>query len=286
MRILVALVIAALLLLGGASAFVYSGLYNLAATDQHTAPVFWLLNTVMRRAVHHHARDIAAPRLDDPALIARGRVLYRAECARCHGAPGVAPEAFALGLRPPPANLANAALEWQAPDLFWTIKKGLKLTGMPAWEFRLPDEALWTIVAYVQWMPYESPRAYEDALRASGQAQAADRSASFVRDPSASSVELRARPGNAERGRHVLQQYACVTCHEIPGVVGASIPVGPPLDHMARRAFIAGVIQNTPQNMVRWLQAPKQFVPGGAMPNLGVAEQDATDMAAYLLSLD
>jgi len=55
---------------------------------------------------------------------------------------------------------------------------------------------------------------------------------------------------------------------------------------MARRAFIAGVIQNTPQNMVRWLQAPKQFVPGGAMPNLGVAEQDATDMAAYLLSLD
>jgi mono/diheme cytochrome c family protein len=285
MRILVALVIAALLALGGAAAFVYSGVYNLAATDQHTAPVFWLLNTVMRRAVHHHARDIEAPPLDDPALIERGRLLYRDECARCHGAPGVAPEAFALGMRPPAANLANAALEWQAPDLFWTIKKGLKLTGMPAWEFRLRDDTMWAIVAYVQRMPYESPPAYEEALRASGQSQPADRNVAPVQDRSAPPVEPRAKPGNAERGRHVLQQYACVACHEIPGAVGASVPVGPPLDHMARRAFIAGVIQNTPQNMIAWLQAPKQFVPDGAMPNLGVTEQDATDMAAYLLSL-
>ena len=284
MRIVVALVIAAVLAAGGAAAFVYSGLYNVAATDQHTAPVFWLLNTVMRRAVHHHARDIEAPPLDDPAFIARGRVLYRDECARCHGAPGVAPEAFALGLRPPPANLANAALEWRAPDLYWTVKKGLKLTGMPAWEFRLPDDAMWAIVAYVQRMPYESPRAYEDALRGLGQLPPAESDVTLMRDRAAQSIG-RGSAGDAERGRHLLQQYACVTCHKIPGVVGASIPVGPPLDQMARRAYIAGVMQNTPTNMIRWLQAPRKFVPDGAMPNLGVTDQDATDMAAYLQTL-
>ena len=91
--------------------------------------------------------------------------------------------------------------------------------------------------------------------------------------------------GDAERGRHVLQQYACIACHEIPGIVGASVPVGPPLDHMALRSFIAGVIESTPRNMVRWLRMPQQFVPDGAMPNLGVSEQDARDMAAYLESL-
>jgi len=90
---------------------------------------------------------------------------------------------------------------------------------------------------------------------------------------------------DAKRGRHVLLQYGCVTCHEIPGVTGAAIPVGPPLDRMGSRRFIAGVLENTPDNMVRWLRTPQEFVPDGAMPNLGVAERDARDMAAYLESL-
>lgn len=285
MRIVVALIVATFVLAGGAAVFVYSGVYDIAATDQHTAPVFWLLNTVMRRAVHHHARDIVPPPLDDPAVVARGRGLYRAHCARCHGAPGVAPEPFALGLRPPPANLANAAIEWQAPALFWTTKYGLKLTGMPAWEFRLADDAMWAIVAYLQRMPYESPRAYAAALRATDSSGPPPQSTPPESDHSAQAAGQRATAGDAEHGRYLLQQYACVACHEIPGVIGASIPVGPPLDRMALRAFIAGVIENTPANMVRWLQAPKQFVPDGAMPDLGVTEQDAKDMAAYLETL-
>jgi mono/diheme cytochrome c family protein len=221
-----------------------------------------------------------APRLDDPGRVRIGRSLYARNCARCHGAPGVAPEPFALGMRPLPANLANTGNEWRAPDMFWTIKNGLKLTGMPAWEFRLPDDAVWAIVAYLQRMPYESPRAYREALGAPEEPPNARRDG----EARAASDQVLV-PGRPGRGRSVLQQYACITCHEIPGVVGASVPVGPPLAGMGTRSFIAGVLENTPDNMVRWLRTPQQFVPDGAMPNLGVTEQDARDVAAFLQSL-
>jgi mono/diheme cytochrome c family protein len=287
MRFVLGLLIAAVVLAAGAAGFVYSGVYDIAATDQHTAPVFWLLKTMMRRAVQHHARSIDVPPLDDPALVAQGRALFVANCARCHGAPGVAPEPFALGFRPAPANLANTGIEWKPAQLYWTIKHGMKLTAMPAWEYRLPEHDLWAIVAYVQRLPYESPRAFREAVRASA---AAPQPSPARMDPARGTSENAQRlalatPADPARGRHVLLQYGCLTCHEIPGVVGAAIPVGPPLDGMGLRSFIAGVLENTPQNMVRWLRAPEQFVPDGAMPNLGVSERDAQDMAAYLRTL-
>ncbi len=287
MRILLGVIAAALVLAAGAAGFVYSGLYDIAATDQHTAPVFWLLKATMRRAVQHHARAVDVPPLDDPALIARGRALFVANCSRCHGAPGSAPEPFALGFRPAPANLANTGIGWKPAQLYWTIKHGMKLTAMPAWEYRLPDHDLWAIVAYVQRLPYETPRAFREALRASASAPqpSPDRMDSAITADESEKRLVKAPGADRERGRHVLLQYGCLTCHEIPGVVGAAIPVGPPLDRMGSRRFIAGVLENTLDNMVRWLREPQQFVPDGAMPNLGVPERDARDMAAYLDSL-
>src|SRR2546423_319016 len=89
--------------------FVYSRGYDVAATEQHTVPVYWLLKANMRQSIRHHAADVQVPALDDEIMIGRGRGLYQAHCVRCHGAPGVAPESFALGLTPAPANLAYAA---------------------------------------------------------------------------------------------------------------------------------------------------------------------------------
>jgi len=283
MRVLTGFLICAFGLLVGAAAFVYSGLYDTAATDQHSAPVYWILKTVMRRAIGHHAQGLHVPALQDPSDIARGRVLFADHCTRCHGAPGFAPEAFALGMRPTPANLANTGIEWPARDLFWAIKHGLKMTGMPGWEFRLSDDDIWTIVAFVQAMPYESPGAYREALQASGRAMPPQQAVA-TRELEPITGEATGI-GDAKRGRHTIEQYGCITCHQIPGVVGASVPVGPPLDKMGLRSFVGGVIPNTPPNMVRFLRAPKQFVPDGAMPNLGITERDARDIAAYLQSL-
>jgi mono/diheme cytochrome c family protein len=188
-------------------------------------------------------------------------------------------------MRPAPANLANTGIEWQARDLFWTIKHGLKMTGMPGWEFRLPDDDIWAIVAYIHAMPYESPRQYREEMRNSASATRTEQTATAASDQLEPITGDAAGIGDAKRGRHVVQQYACIVCHEIPGVVGATVPVGPPLNAMGMRSFIGGVIPNTAPNLVRFLRAPQQVVPDGAMPNLGVSERDARDMAAYLESL-
>jgi len=91
--------------------------------------------------------------------------------------------------------------------------------------------------------------------------------------------------GDVERGRLLMREYGCHTCHVIPGVPGANSLVGPPLTAWAERHYIAGALPNTPQELITWLQDPQAIEPGTAMPNLGATEQAARDMSAYLYTL-
>lgn len=91
--------------------------------------------------------------------------------------------------------------------------------------------------------------------------------------------------GDAEAGRLMLRQYGCGACHRIPGVATADGNVGPPLERLAEQVYIAGVIPNTPENLVRWIRAPQSVEPATAMPDLKVTEGHARDMAAYLYTL-
>jgi cytochrome c2 len=91
--------------------------------------------------------------------------------------------------------------------------------------------------------------------------------------------------GSPQRGRTAISKYGCATCHTIPGIHGADALVGPPLTQMGSRSYIAGVLPNTPDNMIRWLQNPPQVDRLTAMPNLGVTNQDARDIAGYLYTL-
>jgi cytochrome c len=91
--------------------------------------------------------------------------------------------------------------------------------------------------------------------------------------------------GDAARGRRALAVYGCGGCHVVPGVPEALGRVAPPLTFFGERGFVAGVLSNNPDNLIRWIQAPREVNPRTAMPNLGVAEADARDIAAYLYSL-
>lgn len=91
--------------------------------------------------------------------------------------------------------------------------------------------------------------------------------------------------GNAGRGKQAMQTYGCGSCHAIPGVTGAHGNVGPPLSGISERSYIAGKLPNDPGNMIYWLQNPQAVWPGNAMPNLGVSDQDARDIAAYLYTV-
>jgi cytochrome c len=91
--------------------------------------------------------------------------------------------------------------------------------------------------------------------------------------------------GEPSRGKDVIRRYGCSTCHTIPGVEGARGQVGPSLEGIAGRAYLAGKLPNTPANMIKWIREPQDVQPGTAMPELGVTEQDGKDIAAYLYTL-
>lgn len=92
--------------------------------------------------------------------------------------------------------------------------------------------------------------------------------------------------GDPEVGETAIQQYACVTCHQIPGAVGPDTWLGPNLRQIGSRTYLAGILPNTPDNMIAWLMNPKAIAPDSAMPDLGVTEAHARDIAAYLYRLE
>jgi cytochrome c1 len=95
----------------------------------------------------------------------------------------------------------------------------------------------------------------------------------------------RVEGGSAHRGALVISQYGCGSCHTIPGIRAADGLVGPPLLWWSRRTFIAGELPNTPENLVRWVRSPRSVEPHTAMPELGLSDQEARDVAAYLYTL-
>jgi mono/diheme cytochrome c family protein len=91
--------------------------------------------------------------------------------------------------------------------------------------------------------------------------------------------------GDPYKGRQRIMNYGCAGCHTIPGIPDADATVGPQLDRLAHRTYIAGVLKNTPDNMIAWIQNAPGVDEKTAMPNLHVTREDAKDIASYLYTL-
>ena len=91
--------------------------------------------------------------------------------------------------------------------------------------------------------------------------------------------------GNPQRGAVDIERFGCGACHIIPGIRGAAGLVGPPLIHWSQRGYIAGEIPNNGPNLVRWIVDPRAIEPKTDMPDLGISESQARDIAAYLFSI-
>lgn len=144
---------------------VRSGAYDVAATNPHSTWSSGALHTVMRYSVKARATGIAVPRLDDPALIKSGFGEYHEMCEGCHGAPGVQPGEAGQGLMPRAPDLARTASTWTDQELFWIVKNGVRMTGMPAWGPTHDDKELWTTVAFVRRLPSLSAHDYQTLVR-------------------------------------------------------------------------------------------------------------------------
>lgn len=91
--------------------------------------------------------------------------------------------------------------------------------------------------------------------------------------------------GDPGKGPALIRKYGCNACHVIPGIEGARGVAGPPLNGIASRTYLGGQLPNTPENVKRWIQDPQSIERGTAMPNMGVSNEDARHIAAYLFTL-
>lgn len=164
-----AVVVAALVTLAvlgvGALGFIYSGLYNVAASEQHTALGRWLLQTVKVQSVKRRAAEVAVPQLISEAQRRQGAKHFMAMCVACHGAPGVERGEYGKGITPTPPDLSEAGSKWREEELFWILKNGIKLAGMPAFGETHSDGELWGIVSFIRALPSMSEADYSQLRR-------------------------------------------------------------------------------------------------------------------------
>lgn len=98
-------------------------------------------------------------------------------------------------------------------------------------------------------------------------------------------AHLRVADGDAGRGRAVIERLACGVCHVIPGVHGPNGRLGPSLSGFGTRLYLAGSVPNRPGLLIQFVRDAPSLVPGTAMPDLPLDEQEARDVAAYLYTL-
>jgi mono/diheme cytochrome c family protein len=151
----------AVLLLAGAVGLivVYTGAYNVAATEEHSSLGRWAFDTTFHRSVKARASSIEPP-ANLNAMLDRGAGEYKEMCQHCHGGPGAERDEWANGMRPRPPHLTEEAPEWEAEEVFWLIKHGAKMTGMPAFGPTHSDEVLWGLAAMVKALPAMTPERY------------------------------------------------------------------------------------------------------------------------------
>lgn len=149
---------------------VYTGIYNVAASDAHADIMRWTLDTTMHRSVRQRAEDVVPPEDAGPEALEAGASTYATICVHCHGAPGKERSNWATNMRPMPPEMTEAAAHWEPRELFWIVKHGIKMSGMPAFGPEHDDQAIWGIVGFVAQLPAMTPEDYEAATaKASGQ---------------------------------------------------------------------------------------------------------------------
>ena len=141
--------------------YAYSGLYDVAASSPEKPVARWILTTVRDHSIDRQSAGIVAPRLDDPKLVDEGFEHYHEMCTGCHLAPGMDSSEMREGMNPQPPVLAQVVPHESPARLFWIIKNGVKMTGMPAWGATHSDEMIWAMVAFLQRLPAMTPAEYQ-----------------------------------------------------------------------------------------------------------------------------
>jgi mono/diheme cytochrome c family protein len=138
-----------------AAVYFFGGFYSISAVEPDPAIVAFALGHVRDASIDRHATETPPFSLTDPAVIQAGARAFLARgCANCHGGPGVKWAKFSEGLRPDPPDLKEIANEADPKEIFWVVKHGINMTGMPSFaRVGAGDKEIWEIAAFVKKLP-------------------------------------------------------------------------------------------------------------------------------------
>jgi mono/diheme cytochrome c family protein len=153
------------------AAYIYSGAFDVAASTPHNAFEQSLFRTAMRRSVVAMSRSISPPPRFTDEMVRDGFDHYENMCAGCHGGPGIERSEIGKGLNPQAPDLADAVPAWSPSHLFWIVKNGLRMTGMPSFGKTHNDNQIWSIVAFIEQLPGMSYEQYQEMEQQAGPAR-------------------------------------------------------------------------------------------------------------------
>jgi mono/diheme cytochrome c family protein len=158
MRTLAGIGALAIVIVIGAAVFFFGGYFNVAASEPDPGIVNWALVKIRVASIDRRARLASPVDLDSPEIVRAGaRAFSERGCANCHGAPGVNWQKFSEGLNPDPPDLKEIAHKREPAQLFWVVKNGIKMTGMPSFgAIGVDDSEIWSLVAFVRKLPNAS----------------------------------------------------------------------------------------------------------------------------------
>jgi mono/diheme cytochrome c family protein len=159
MKIILTVIACLVVLVAAGFAFIYSGVYDVAAIHPDNPFVAWALHKTSDQSVDARLGGIVVPDgLDKPEVIAAGAKLYANNCAICHSGPGLTRSAISQGINPGPPNFFRAGRHPQMAEMNWFITNGVKMTAMPGFAKSLSQDQIWSIAAFLNIAPGMSPQ--------------------------------------------------------------------------------------------------------------------------------
>jgi mono/diheme cytochrome c family protein len=152
----------AILVAAAAGVFFLGGFFSVAATAHDPDIVNNMLIQVRMASIARHSRGIQEPRASDADTQAGARAFSTRGCENCHGAPGVEWQKWSEGLNPDPPDLKKIVPERESRELFFVVKNGIKMTGMPGFGATgVSDDEIWKIVAFLKKLPTVTDAQYK-----------------------------------------------------------------------------------------------------------------------------
>jgi mono/diheme cytochrome c family protein len=146
-----------------AAVFFLGGFYSVAGTQEDPGIVKWALVQVRTASINRHAADAPPANINDLETVKAGARAYGTlGCVNCHGAPGVNWAKFSEGLHPDPPDLKDVVNDLTPSELFWVVKNGINMTGMPSFGAAgAKDDDMWAEVAFLKKLPSVSDADYK-----------------------------------------------------------------------------------------------------------------------------